>query len=273
MAEETPRYYDYNPSEVAAIIFIVLYFLSTFWHIWQALRARSLFMIPFIIGGFFESIGYVGRAIGENRGAYIMQTILILLGPALFAASIYMILGRIIILTGAQQYSLIRLNWQTKIFVFGDVLSFLVQCGGGGIMASADADRDQLKLGQNVILVGLFIQIFFFGFFIFVSVFFQWRARGYLRTLAGKDNVGWRRHLYVLYTTSALILVRSLFRIIEYMMGEQGYLLQHEVFLYVFDAALMFLTMLVMNVAHPGEIATLLKEKGDRGRMIDLEEA
>jgi hypothetical protein len=38
----------------------------------------------------------------------------------------------------------------------------------------------------------------------------------------------------------------------------------HEVFLYVFDATMMSLAVLVMNVAHPGEVATHVRERKDR---------
>lgn len=55
---------------------------------------------------------------------------LILLAPALYAASIYMVLGRLMIHLDAQKLSLVRVSWMTKIFVTGDVISFLMQCGG-----------------------------------------------------------------------------------------------------------------------------------------------
>jgi hypothetical protein len=51
-----------------------------------------------------------------------------------------------------------------------------------------------------------------------------------------------------------LILVRSLFRVAEYVSGNNGYLLRHEGFLYGFDAALMLCVMVIFNVVHPGEI-------------------
>lgn len=66
-----------------------------------------------------------------------MQSLLILLAPALFAASIYMVLGRIILLTDGESSSIIRARWLTKIFVAGDVLSFLVQSGGGSFLPSS----------------------------------------------------------------------------------------------------------------------------------------
>lgn len=63
-------------------------------------------------------------------GIYIMQTLLLLVAPALFAASIYMILGRLIVFTQGEAMSPIRARWLTKIFVCGDILSFLVQSAG-----------------------------------------------------------------------------------------------------------------------------------------------
>lgn len=39
-------------------------------------------------------------------------------------------LGRIISLVNGESHCLIRKNWLTKIFVFGDILSFFLQGGG-----------------------------------------------------------------------------------------------------------------------------------------------
>lgn len=61
---------------------------------------------------------------------YVIQSMYILLAPALFAASIYMILGRIILLTGGEAHSMIKQRWLTKTFVFGDMLCFAFQSGG-----------------------------------------------------------------------------------------------------------------------------------------------
>lgn len=61
---------------------------------------------------------------------FINQTSLILLAPALYAASIYMILKRLIIILDAQRYSLVRVSWLIRFFVGCDVLSFLTQGAG-----------------------------------------------------------------------------------------------------------------------------------------------
>ena len=158
--------YRYDPSMAAAILFCILvcliqfttytalspalnrlcsfemctdtkqFSMLTILHLTNLIRTRTWVLIPFLIGGFFESIGYIGRILSANQtpdwslGPYIMQTLLLLLAPALFAASIYMVLGRIILVTEGQRHAVVRVKWLTTIFVMGDVVSFLAQSGG-----------------------------------------------------------------------------------------------------------------------------------------------
>lgn len=83
-----------------------------------------------------EAVGYIARVIsaGETPNwtltPYLIQSLLILLGPSLYAASIYMILGRLTSMLEAEAYSVVRVKWLTKIFVLGDVCSFLAQGAG-----------------------------------------------------------------------------------------------------------------------------------------------
>src|SRR4051812_3792444 len=87
--------YRYNPSLAAAAIFVVIFALTTGFHMFQTFKKRSWFMTPFIIGGLFQTIGYIGRILSSNDryalSPFIMQSLLLLLAPALYAASIYMI--------------------------------------------------------------------------------------------------------------------------------------------------------------------------------------
>lgn len=92
-----------------------------------------------------EWVGYIGRAMSSQEspnwtlGPYIMQTLLLLVAPALYAASIYMELGRIIALTAGERHSVIRRQWLTKIFVIGDVISFVAQ--GAGMLFDAGCNE------------------------------------------------------------------------------------------------------------------------------------
>lgn len=113
-----------------------------------------------------EVIGYVGRAFASGQTdqlmPYILQSLFLLLPPVLFAASVYMVLSRIICAAHGEQYSLVRLTIITKLFVWSDVVSFLVQSTGAGMMATGNS---MASMGQKIVIGGLFIQIIMFSFF------------------------------------------------------------------------------------------------------------
>lgn len=212
-----------------------------------------------------EVIGYIGRILNANEdpgcwtlGPYVMQSLLILLAPPFMAASIYMILGRIIQLTEGEPHALIRRQWLTKIFVLGDVLSLLMQGSGGGMMAAKT--QTMIDLGENLIVAGLFVQLAFFGCFVAVAAVFHLRMARRPTPRAARDPaVRWRTYLATLYVASGLILVRSVFRVVEYIMGNDSVLMRSEVYLYVFDTLLMLVVFACMNWFHPSEIGLLLR--------------
>ena len=202
-----------------------------------------------------QIVGYAARAVSEDKTdqlmPFIIQSTFILVSPALFAASVYMVLGRVIRYLGAESLSLIPVKWLTKIFVAGDVVSFCVQAGGAGMMATAD----NMKLGENIVLGGLFVQILIFGLFVVTSAVFHRRYNSAKSTMNGNgQDPRWRQIMTMLYVVSGLIMVRSVFRVIEYIMGHDGYLLANEWTLYVFDAALMFFVVVLFGWRFPGSL-------------------
>jgi hypothetical protein len=165
MAESEPtkdfKPYHYDPSLAAASISAILFLTTSSVHVWQMFKHKTWFFVAFIIGGLCKKeapstlpghfplprwekmltastsrVHRLRRAYSAREapdftlGPYITQSLLLLLGPSFFAASIYMVLGRIIRLTGGENHSPIRPSRLTKIFVLGDVLSFFVQSGG-----------------------------------------------------------------------------------------------------------------------------------------------
>ncbi|KAL2858488.1 RTA1 like protein-domain-containing protein [Aspergillus pseudoustus] len=264
------KLYRYDPSISAAVVFVLLFMAASGIHTYQAIRTRTWFLIPFVIGGHFEWIGYIGRAISGTEAPdfsvnpYIMQTLLLLIAPTLYAATIYMELGRIVLLTDGEAYCFIPRKWLTKIFLLGDIISFIMQGAGGGIMASGSLSA--VTTGEHIIIAGLVIQLLFFSLFVTTSVKFH---LGLQRSLSCKASLPWKRHMYALYSGSALIFVRSLFRLIEYAQGNGGYLVSHEVYLYLFDALLMVAVMAVFAWVHPSEIHALLTGPGGGARAAE----
>lgn len=250
------KLYRYTPSLAAAIVAAVVFAFLTVAHVWRLHRARAYYFVVFTVGGIFQTVGYCGRIWSHydqnSIGGFVIQAILILVAPALYAASIYMILGRLIRALGAEHLSLIPVAWVTRIFVTGDIFSFTLQAGGGGIQSAGTLDF--YNIGEKLIIAGLWVQICVFGFFVVTSLLFNYRVVKAPTEIATRGDIPWKRHLVVLYATSAIILVRSIFRVIEYLQGNKGYLISHEVFLYCFDALLMAIVMAIFLIWYVGDL-------------------
>ncbi|KAF2012065.1 RTA1-domain-containing protein [Aaosphaeria arxii CBS 175.79] len=245
--------WKYVPSMAAAVIFLILFLIASAMHTWKMYRQRMWFCVCFVIGGYLEVIGYGGR-IGANNatdqlGPYIIQSVFLLVPPSLFAASIYMTLGRVMRGLGpeAERLSIVRVNWLTKTFVIGDAFAFLVQASGAGYMAAGTS----AKTGEIIVIFGLVVQIVFFGLFVVAAIVFHKRYNARLGTFSPFD---WGKIMKMLYITSALILIRCIFRIIEYGGGSNGYLLRNEWPLYIFDSILMLAVMVVFYIWYPNEL-------------------
>ncbi|KAL1651512.1 hypothetical protein SLS61_005464 [Didymella pomorum] len=243
MADITnPEYvlWPYTPSVAGGAIAAIVFALLTCAHVFRLVKNRTWFCIPFVIGALFETIGYAARAAAHSdtvsKTPYIIQSVLILIAPILFAASIYMILGRLIMRTDSANYSLVRAKWVTKIFVTGDVFCFFIQSGGAGMLVQAK-DKDGVKMGENIILGGLILQILIFLFFVIIAG--TWHRRLETRPTAASADIPWQKMVRFLYAASAFITIRNMCRVVEYAMGK------HEWPLYIYDCLMMIATLAV----------------------------
>ncbi|KAL9109763.1 MAG: hypothetical protein Q9227_005632 [Pyrenula ochraceoflavens] len=253
-------FYHYEPSLAAASAFCGLFAITTFLQAYQTLLTRAWYLIPLLLGGLCEVIGFIGRILNSNESPhysltpYIIQSILLLIAPALLSASVYMVLGYIILSLSAEHHSLIREKLLTKLFVLGDFLSFMIQSTGASLLTKKN-DPDAKTFSKYIIVGGLAIQLLFFAYFMLITVVFYRRVcRAPTPLSSPGSGIPWRKHLFILFLASILIMIRSVFRVVEYLEGDDGYLLGHEWSLYVFDSALMFLVTLIFNVEHPTQI-------------------
>lgn len=213
-----------------------------------------------------EVIGYVGRALAYNATGklipYVLQSTLLLLGPVLFAASLYMTLSRVIRAVDGAHCSMIPPRWLTRIFVFGDVFSFIIQASGAGLRVQAGMGNSTMNpnLGSYVIVAGLIFQIIIFGLFMVTTALFDVRFKKDAAA-ANAHDIPWQSTLGMLYGTSAFVLVRNIFRVAEYAMGSDGYLLGVEWGVYVFDASLMTLTMTAYLWRYPSQLKSSNQHK------------
>ncbi|KAJ5116682.1 hypothetical protein N7456_001030, partial [Penicillium angulare] len=247
-SSSTNPYTYYVPSKPAAIVVAIVFIILTALHLWRIFATRKWFGFTLVAGGFFEIVGLLARFYSSNhlseKGPYIVQILLILLAPILFAAGIYMFLGRLIRGSGHPKLSFIRINWLTKIFVIGDILCFFIQAAGAAKLVNADT-ADSVDTAQNIILGGLALQVLFFCVFAICAVVFHVKAhRNHIFKMVD-PSLRLGLMLYLLYLCSLLVTVRNIYRFVEYKSGTTGYLQEHEWPQYGLDVGLMAVTMAV----------------------------
>ena len=134
---------------------------------------------------------------------------------------------------------------------------------------------DLALAGEKIVIAGLALQVFTFLVFLAAAADFQARMARKQRltttttTTSTSASVpsaphmasNWKKVLYILYSVSALILLRCTFRLIEYAMGNAAYLMAHEWTLYTFDALPMALVLVLLLVLRPSRYV----EEGEKG--------
>jgi hypothetical protein len=219
-----------------------------------------------------EFIGYCARAAAGQRTdlliPYILQYNMILLPPALFAATIYMCLGRIILLTEASHLSVVSPRWLTGTFVSGDVLSFAILGSSSGLTILSTDHSSLATTAKWAVISGLGVQLVAFTLFGITALIFHARISKKPTSASITIGQGWTETLQMLYGVSTLVIIRSIFRLVEYAGGEDGYLLGHEWPLYVFDTLTMLAVAVTFFYYYPSNV---VKDEVDHIRLRDHE--
>ncbi|KAF2650091.1 putative RTA1 domain protein [Lophiostoma macrostomum CBS 122681] len=253
--------YPYTPSAIAGYIFLVLFGIAAATHVVWAIWMRTWYFIPFILGCIGEAGGYYGRAWSHqdirNGSPYLLQMMLILGSAPLLAASIYMTLGRFIRALNAEEHAIFRPRFITFVYVVIDIGSFVCQIMGS---ASQISGPEGARQGRLIVMGGLAVQLVALVGFIAMSATLHVRLNRRPTMASESPHVYWRRHMRILYAVCVLVLVRNLFRLIEFAEGADGVIARTEALLYIFDPSLLFAAAVCWAVAHPGMLLRSIRK-------------
>ncbi|KAE8153051.1 hypothetical protein BDV25DRAFT_169594 [Aspergillus avenaceus] len=256
----------YVPSFAAAVLFCVLFGLTTILHGVQAVLYKKTYTWVIIMGGTWELLAFIFRALQTRQQDKdywaTLHTMFFLLAPIWINAFIYMTLGRMIhYFIPAKKLAHISARRYGLLFVLLDIFAFLVQLGGAGLTTDTDASEKTIMLGLHIYMGGIGLQEFFIlcftGLLIKMHLLMvRMESSHELDFEKLKGGFNWRWLFYAIYFSLGMITIRIIFRLAQYAQGTSATnpVLTHEWFEYVFDAAPMFLSLLALNVFHPGRI-------------------
>ncbi|KAM5491367.1 hypothetical protein MaudMau93_001962 [Microsporum audouinii] len=283
--------YFYNASLPAAAVFAVLNAIPAAFLFYTTIIGpktgkyrNSSFFIPLCIGGFMEVLAYIMRCVSIKMDRviplYAISSSLIVVAPVLVCASLYLLVGRLIragLPSSGKQQRILGINpwWLPRIFVTSDILSFLTQASGSGIAASGNWEGSTKTTGEGVLKGGLALQLITFTLFLALVARFHSRANavsksgidsGVFKVLLGIYISGFFIEVSCIHRSILIFAfclfnrfltddkqVRCVYRLIEFILGIDGYPFRHEWPLYVLEGLPMLFAMFALAYFHPGK--------------------
>ncbi|OAA71495.1 RTA1 like protein [Cordyceps fumosorosea ARSEF 2679] len=223
--------YGFTPFLVLAAFAAAFFALLLLLHTLQAARYRTWWFLPFSLGLAFEVADYAARALSAAHDPYhlvyfVLNYFFVVTAPVFLAASICTVLSVLIALS--------------------DVLATAAQVAGAAMIGKREADRRDPTTANNVLLGGLAYQVFSMGVYVVVSGVLLWRARDDLRR-DGLVGFAW-----AFAAATALIYLRTAFRLAETAEGLFGNLQTHEIYVACLEFAPVALAVLLFGCFHPG---------------------
>jgi hypothetical protein len=147
--------WPYCPSYPAAIAFTALFGTVTVAHFVLAFAYRKKFCWVICMASTWEFLGFVFRILGAHNPTSstwpVAAQLLVLLAPLWVNAFVYMVVGRMVYywLPEKKVWG-IRATSLTRMFVWFDVVVFLIQAAGGTMLSGTDTPADQVKIGLDI---------------------------------------------------------------------------------------------------------------------------
>nr|A0A2Z5TTA9.1 RecName: Full=Efflux pump himE; AltName: Full=Himeic acid A biosynthesis cluster protein E [Aspergillus japonicus]BBA91555.1 transporter [Aspergillus japonicus] len=260
----TEAYVYYVPSLAGNAFYLALFAVLLAAQLVLAVRYRTWGYLAGLSGGLIlEIIGYIGRIQLHSNpfrfGPYLEYLICLTIGPAILSASIYICLGRIVIVYG-EGISRLRPKTYTMVFVACDLVSLVLQAAGGAITSVADADQyDLAQDGINIMIAGLASQVASLALFMALCLDYAWRVYKSPHNLSPetrmrdlRHSLRWKAFLAGLALATVAIFMRSVFRVAELKGGFHSSLANDQVLFMTLEGAMIAIAVIALTVLHPG---------------------
>jgi len=253
-------YYNYDPSFEPAIAVAVIFGVLTLVHLTLGIYFRKRYTWTLIMGVAWETISFTMHSLGsrdqQEMAFAVAWQLLFLLAPLWINAFVFMTFARVVhYYMPDQRVWKIKSHVMSKYYVLADITAFVVQAAGG-VLLSPGSDQKILDIGVNVYIAGMAVQMFCISTFIALMICFHVRSMRMERegSTFNQGKRSWKPLLFTLYVVLIMIMIRIVFRLVEFAPGfdEDNEIIREEAYPYALDVGPMILAALCLALFHPG---------------------
>lgn len=140
------------------------------------------FNVTYFCGYGLQFAGFLGRVLSfsdnTNMNYYLLQYISLTISPAFIMAGVYFLFAQLVVIFG-RHFSVLKPMWYSYFFITFDVLSLMIQAGGGGAASSASKQSKDPMPGTRTMSAGIIIQVIAMS--VFVIFWFEFLHRIFFR--------------------------------------------------------------------------------------------
>ena len=220
----------------------------------MTVKTRQWYMVIASIVGLLEMGGYACRISMFHKplyGAYVAMQCLLIIPPSFLALVQYITLGKVVRLV-QQRFPDRKLLVKPKAVMVGffaiEIAALACQGAGAGISVSNnESTGTNQTAGKALLIVGLVALVLLIVCYGATAIYVHISP---LYGIRQSRNMRWL--FPVLYACTILLLIRNVFRLIEFAQGWYGSIALREKYFYTLDALMIFLILVINTVFHFG---------------------
>ncbi|ORY07024.1 hypothetical protein BCR34DRAFT_631961 [Clohesyomyces aquaticus] len=253
--------YIYAPNKIAPVFFAAAFAASGLVHLWQCYHYKCFrwtsyhwMCCTFFVAGFgcreYGAFNY------DNLPVYIASQCFIYFSPPILELANYHVLGHVLFY--GPYFAPFHPGRILSTFGFVSFIVEITNAIGVSYSINTALPKNLIDLGHTMMKVSLILQIVVITLFVLLAAMTHRRSlkdRFEIRSVEGP--------LLTLYVSTAIILVRTIYRAVEHFAFEStpagldfdaqdlSPMLRYEWFFYVFEASLMLVNEVWWNLRHP----------------------
>lgn len=259
---EVLDYFEFWPSRGPIYLAYALYGIATLLIVATTIYTRRWYMLIGAAVGIMELIGFAFRLVMLTNpvyGYYVGMQCLLIIPPSFLALVEYITLGNVVKLVrqvNPEISDFLKPKLITWLYFAAEIASLAMQGAGAGLSVSHDGPPSSGQAGKILLILGLAFLVVIIATFLTNAIYVNVRSEYGIRKSRDLQAL-----FTILYLTTFLLLIRNVFRLVEFAGGFYGSIATKEKYFYTLDSLMVVLILFSFGLFNYGFFLNAFERK------------